>query len=55
MIAMLATVSFGKDELVIKLKDLLKEHQETFACSRAQIDYLDSQLRIFKLIELARP
>ena len=39
----------------MRLTDFFKGQQETLACSRAQIDHLDSQVRMFKLINLARP
>ena len=39
----------------MRLTDLFKEQQEILACSGAQIEHLDSQVRIFKLINLAHP
>ena len=39
----------------MRLTDLFKEQQEILACSGAQIEHLDGQVRIFKLINAARP
>ena len=39
----------------MRLTDFFKEQQKTLACSRAQIDHQDGQVRMFSLINLARP